>query len=135
MANSIPSTYYYHIKIPATKVDILLPFISVTPNTCSNGYLGIGLDYKFLLESIALKPAFLTKATDKFTLKTSDTSDRGTWTVQLVISPNAQSSSAYPIVKTYTFILSACKLSNPCPFELSLTQASMAQGTYDNTIA
>jgi len=92
VANPTPSTYYYDIKIPATTVDIALPFISVNPSTCTNGYLGIGLDYKLQLASTNIQPAFLTKAINKFTLSTSDASKRGSWSVEMVVYPNAQSS-------------------------------------------
>ena len=49
VANPIPNVYTYDIKLPANAFNIPLPFISVVPNTCTNGYLGNGLDYKLVV--------------------------------------------------------------------------------------
>lgn len=45
VANPVPDTYYYQIDNPANTLEVPLPFISATP-ACTNGYLGLGLDYK-----------------------------------------------------------------------------------------
>lgn len=71
VANPIPNVYMYDIKSPATAFNIPLPFIDV-PNTCTNGYLGNGLDYKLVVHGSNVQPPFLTKGTDKFILNTSD---------------------------------------------------------------
>lgn len=113
VANPMPSTYYYNINNPATSVSIPMPFINVSPNSCTNGYLGIGLDYKLQVTGSAIQPLFLTKSIDHFILSTTDPSKRGTWSVDLVVYPNSPSSPAQLVVKTYTFILSACSMTNP----------------------
>lgn len=132
VATPNPTTYYYNINNPPTSTNIPLPFISASPSTCTNGFLGNGLDYKLQVTGSTIQPPFLTKATDKFILSTSDPAKRGTWSVDLVIYPNSTSSTAQPIVRTYTLILSACNLANP-QFQNTVSQITYSVGTGQQT--
>lgn len=77
VANPNPLVYNYNIDNPATSLEVPLPFISVNPTTCFNGFLGNGLDYKLQVTGSNIQPPFFTKGTQSFTLSTSDPSKKG----------------------------------------------------------
>jgi len=87
-------------------LDIPLPTLAETPNYC-----GFGITYEIVLQGTETLPPFMAivEAENKLQVLSSDPANRGTYTVDLRITPAGPTSVGTQIV-SYTFTISACRI-------------------------
>ena len=87
-------------------LDIPLPTLAETPNYCA-----FGITYEIVIQGTETVPLFMTivEAENKLQVLSSDPAHRGSYTVDLRITPAGPTTVNTQVV-TYTFEISACRI-------------------------